>query len=293
VHGTYHRRGDNGFAVMRSAVPDGNIRSRRNGLLMSGCAVLGAGFALVPVNQFPNEDRMAQQVVVLAKPRLAPLREHRSAEASAQSPARPAQAPPPAVAPFPRTAIAPAPEPVPDALEVAAILSEPPQTMSVTVALPDQQLEALPPLRKVDIAQVAEEALTSVHVPQLREPGLVAGSPPTLAAKVDAMQVGLPAPPELAGEERAAMLAEAPSEITVRIGGEAIGRVAFRTTETGSLDVQLSGLLELVADRMAPEEYTRLRNSAAASSFVPLDQLRAIGLSLRYDAIYDELEISA
>ena len=33
--------------------------------------------------------------------------------------------------------------------------------------------------------------------------------------------------------------------------------------------------------------------AAAAGTYVPLDRLRAIGLSVRYDPVYDELDLSA
>ena len=114
-----------------------------------------------------------------------------------------------------------------------------------------------------------------------------------LAAKIDAMQVTLPAPPRLSDRERATLLAEAPAEMTVRVGDEAVGAVAFRMSDARTIDVQLSGLLDIVADRMAPEDYGRLRTSDAAGEFVPLDALRAIGISVRYDAVYDELDLSA
>ena len=64
-------------------------------------------------------------------------------------------------------------------------------------------------------------------------------------------------------------------------------------SDARTIDVQLSGLLDIVADRMAPEDYGRLRTSDAAGEFVPLDALRAIGISVRYDAVYDELDLSA
>ena len=252
--------------------------------------MLGAGIALVPANPYPAEDRMAQQVVLLTRPSVAALRAPSPERTKARPSDRPAPLPRSPVAPLLAVPVAPEPTPAPPVLAVVATAPVP---AFVAPAAPREERAAAPPLRPVDVAQVAEEMPRTLHVPQLREPGLVAGSPPTLAAKVDAMQVPLPAPPQLAREERAALLAEAPSEMTVRLGGEAVGKVAFRSTETGSIDVQLSGLLDLVAHRMAPEEYTRLRASAAASSYVPLDQLRAIGLSLRYDAVYDELEISA
>jgi len=174
----------------------------------------------------------------------------------------------------------------------------PPAQPALAVAEPDK---AQPPTAvaeeqssawKTDIAQITEGLAETVFVPQLHEPGLVAGAGNTLVAKVDAMQVYLP-PARVTEETRQALLAEAPTEMTVRIGDEAIGKVAFRTSESGSIDVQLSGLLDLVADRLPADEFTRLRNSQAADSFVGAEQLQAVGLTLRYDPVYDELRLSA
>lgn len=144
--------------------------------------------------------------------------------------------------------------------------------------------------RKVDIEQVAESVERSPHLAQLHGLGWRDGGNTTLAAKVDAMQVPAFV---LADQELAALRTEAPVEMTVRLGGEAVGKVAFRMAETRTIEIQLSGLLDLVADRLAPDEFVRLRASAAAESFVSMHQLRAIGLSLRYDPVYDELLISA
>ena len=172
---------------------------------------------------------------------------------------------------------------VPEAQPPTVVTEEQPPT-----AVAEEQSSAW----KTDIAQITEGLAETVFVPQLHEPGLVAGAGNTLVAKVDAMQVYLP-PARVTEETRQALLAEAPTEMTVRIGDEAIGKVAFRTSESGSIDVQLSGLLDLVADRLPADEFTRLRNSQAADSFVGAEQLQAVGLTLRYDPVYDELRLSA
>lgn len=148
-------------------------------------------------------------------------------------------------------------------------------------------------LRPVDIAQLADSEVRSLRVPQLHEPGLAPGGAPTLAARIDAMQVTPPPPVRIGDEERAALLAEAPSEMLVRIGDSALGEVAFRMTDARTIDVQLSGMLDLLADHFDSSEFERLRNSAAADSFVDFDQLRAIGLNLHYDPVYDELRITS
>jgi hypothetical protein len=146
--------------------------------------------------------------------------------------------------------------------------------------------------RPVDIEQVAESEARSLRMAQLREPGLAAGGGSTLATRVDAMQITLPPPPRLRDAERAALLTESPTYLLVRIGDSALGNVALRTSDALGFDVQLSGLLDLLADRFDSREFERLRASAAADAFVSFDQLRAMGLNLRYDPVYDELRIT-
>jgi len=146
--------------------------------------------------------------------------------------------------------------------------------------------------RPVDVAQLSESEVPSLRIRQAHEPGLAAGSEPALAAKIADMQVTPLPPARLRDSDRALLLAEAPTRMTVRVGNAALGKVDFRMTDTRTIDVRLSGLLDLLADHYDTAEFTRLRNSAAADSFVSFDQLRALGLKLRYDPVYDELRIN-
>lgn len=148
-------------------------------------------------------------------------------------------------------------------------------------------------LREVDVAQLTPVSDRSAYIEQLAEPLDQSTVRSTLAAQVDAMQVALPPPPQFTAAEQALLLAEAPTEMTVRLGDEAVGKVNFRVSETRAIEVQLSGLIDLVADHLAPEEYSRLRSSTAAEGFVSLDRIRAIGLFVHYNPAYDELEFSA
>lgn len=155
-------------------------------------------------------------------------------------------------------------------------------------------IDASPPerLRPVDIAQVADSEVRSLRVPQLHEPGLAAGGEGTLAVKVAAMQVTPLPPARLRGSDRATLLAEAPTTMTVRIGSSAVGKVDFRMTGAQTIDVQLSGLLDVLSGHYDSAEFARLRGSAAAEAYVSFDKLRALGLNVRYDAVYDELRIN-
>jgi hypothetical protein len=147
-------------------------------------------------------------------------------------------------------------------------------------------------LRPVDVVQIADNEVRAMPVPQLNEPDLTADGEPTLSARIAAMQVTpLPAP-RLRESDRTVLLAEAPTRLTLRIGNSALGKVDFRMTDARTIDVKLSGLLDLLAGHYDAAEFARLRTSAAADAYVSFDQLRALGLNVRYDPAYDELRIN-
>jgi hypothetical protein len=145
------------------------------------------------------------------------------------------------------------------------------------------------PLRPVDVAQISDSDVRSLRVAQLNEPGLVAGGGRTLSQKIAAMQVTPLPPPRLRSSDRAKFLAEAPTQMMVRIGATAVGKVDFRMTDGRTIDVRLSGLLDLLANGYDRAEFARLRDSAAADAYVSFDKLRSIGLKVRYDPAYDEV----
>ncbi|MXP41120.1 hypothetical protein GRI75_05600 [Altererythrobacter soli] len=200
-----------------------------------------------------------------------------------------AQKAPPSVSGAPAAEVMPRPSALP-VLAMAEPAAQPPPSEPVVA---EDLVFASEPLRPVDIEQIADSEARSLRMAQLREPGLAGAGAPTLAARVDAMQVTLPPPPRLRDTERAALLAESPSNLLVRIGESELGKVALRTSDAQSFDVQLSGLLDLLVERFDSSEFERLRSSAAADTFVSFDQLRAMGLNLRYDPVYDELRITS
>ena len=207
------------------------------------------------------------------------------------APSAPIERKEPAAAPSPLPSYAVPPEPAP-ALTVD--LPDPamrPAATPSTLGREDAQELAEQAMRPVDIAQISDSDVRSLRPAQLHEPGLVAGSGPNLAQKIAAMQVTPLPPARLPSSERAKYLAEAPTEMVVRIGATALGKVDFRMTEARTIDVKLSGLLDLLADHYSDAEFARLRNSAAADTYVNLGQLRAFGLLVRYDPVYDEVRI--
>jgi hypothetical protein len=72
-----------------------------------------------------------------------------------------------------------------------------------------------------------------------------------------------------------------------------LGKVDFHMTDSHTIDVRLANLLDVLAGHYDAAEFARLRSSAAADAYVSFDQLRALGLNVRYDPVYDELRISA
>jgi hypothetical protein len=233
----------------------------------------------------------AESVIPPPARRPAPAASVPSPVASDIEPAEAVQGPAPLA--IPRFAIAPLAAP-----PVAVNLPDPAVRLAAAepvAAPPPAETAGAPPadaLRPVDVPQLADSEVRSLRVPQLHEPRVVAGGEATLAAKIAAMQVTPLPPVRLRESDRAALLAEAPTRMMLRIGGSALGKVDFRMTDARTIDVKLSGLLDLLAGHYDAGEFARLRNSAAADAFVSFDQLRALGLNVRYDAVYDELRIS-
>jgi hypothetical protein len=174
-------------------------------------------------------------------------------------------------------------------IQVLAVADEPPAAPVPSTASSSAARETL---REVDIAQISQSDVPSLRVTQLNEPGLAVGAEPNLAAKIAAMQVTPLPPVRYPQSERAVLLAEAPTQMMVRIGGAEVGKVEFRMTDARTIDVKLAGLLDLLATHYDASEFTRLRNSAAADAYVSFDKLRAMGLNVRYDPVYDEVRIA-
>jgi hypothetical protein len=163
--------------------------------------------------------------------------------------------------------------------------------VSSVVPVPSTPPAESEPPRAVDIAQISDNDVPPLHVPQLLEPGAGYGNL-SLSAKVAAMQVMPPPPVRIPDTERAALLAEAPTQMMVRIEGTALGKVDFQVAQDRTIAVNLGELLDLLATHYDAAEFARLRNSAAADAYVSFDKLRSIGLTARYDPVYDEVRIA-
>jgi len=77
------------------------------------------------------------------------------------------------------------------------------------------------------------------------------------------------------------------------VNGEALGAVTVRDLGAQGQAVHLGALVGLLKLRMPEAEFARLSGAAAADRFVTLDQLRAAGLTVQFDARESRLLIDA
>jgi hypothetical protein len=318
MHGTFRGRIEGGAGMMvRFDAPAPVWRAPRRGraklvALLAGCCVAVLPIASLPMawrnaeRQPPARPKRTVQVetpgVVVPAPTMvspeAPKAATSTPHALTISPSRePIRLPEPqaiagvAVTDIPKIDIAPSAPP-----PVAVELPDPASRLAVadsSAPLPaDTGAPTATTLRPVDIEQVADSEVRSMRVPQLNEPSLAAGGEPALSIRIAAMQVTPLPPPRLRDSDRAALLAEAPTRLTLRVGASTLGKVDFRMSDAHTIDVKLSGLLDLLAGHYDAAEFARLRSSAAADAYVSVDQLRALGLTVRYDPAYDELRVN-
>lgn len=71
-----------------------------------------------------------------------------------------------------------------------------------------------------------------------------------------------------------------------------MGTVAFQVTSDRSISVHLGQVLDLFENRFEDARFAQLRNATSASKFVDISRIADAGISIRYDAVYDELVIS-
>lgn len=202
----------------------------------------------------------------------------------------PSIAPPPAISEPIRVPLIPAPRPESGPTAESAVAAS---VVRAPVPIGDIDAAGAPLPRPADIAQIADAAPPSAYVPQLTLPGrgAMASGPAGIAFVADAAQ--LPAPPVLSREQRAALLTDAPTELTLVVDGRRIGEVEIRMAAENRVEIQLTSLLAILSDRFDSAEYAALRGAAAADAFIGFDQLRSAGIELRYDPVYDEISLAA
>lgn len=80
------------------------------------------------------------------------------------------------------------------------------------------------------------------------------------------------------------------SQLTTRVEGKVAGKVDFRQTTNG-LAVRLGSIVEVLQDRYDAAQIARIRASAAGDIYLSLAELKAQGIPISYDPVYDEFNV--
>ena len=141
----------------------------------------------------------------------------------------------------------------------------------------------------------ATRAAASPPLPPLPAAGLrapVAAPPPAKAPAPAIAAVPQPRPalsaPLAAGSSPFPL--DAKAQLVTRVDGKTAGAVDFRQTPQG-LIVRIGSVVEVLADRFAPDEIARIRASSAGDTYVSLAELQAKGIPISYDPVYDEFNV--
>ncbi len=81
------------------------------------------------------------------------------------------------------------------------------------------------------------------------------------------------------------------TRLDARVNGVKTGSVDFQQQGT-TIAVKLRSVLDLLHDRYDQAEYEHFRSAPAIDSFVPLAALQSAGIPIRYDPVYDEIELA-
>ncbi|RPF70941.1 hypothetical protein [Aurantiacibacter spongiae] len=144
-------------------------------------------------------------------------------------------------------------------------------------------------MRKVDIDQLTPSRLAVVSASDAGPARLAQADQ---IAETGPQQMAAAYIPQLSDAELDLWRAEMPAQLAVRLSDTTIGQVAFRVADNRGIEIQLAGLISLVAESLPPGEAERLAGAAAAQDYVSLDELAARGLPMRYNAAYDELQFA-
>ncbi|BDI59568.1 hypothetical protein [Qipengyuania nanhaisediminis] len=81
----------------------------------------------------------------------------------------------------------------------------------------------------------------------------------------------------------------AKTHLDARVNGVAVGRVDFEQ-RGATIAVRLGSVVDLLQARFTAEELSKLRSGGAIDAYLTLDQIRAAGIPINYDPVYDEIE---
>lgn len=271
------------------------------------------------------QDTAAPLATPAAAPAPAPLAAADDAALAAFVPEEKAalRAPAGMAAPLAETVTAPAPSsPIAAPAPVAAAAATPvaargAPTLSAPPSAGRGAIEQLTPAR-IAAARVAPTAAPATatpapSAPAAAKPAPLAAKPASAAAAAPgtrapvAAPASTPAPPKTAAvvvPKPAPALAAPPAasaptaiaapdfkaQLLTRIDGKTAGTVEFRQSPAG-LTVRLGSVAEVLADRIAPAELDRIRNSEAGNAWLSLAELQARGVPISYDPVYDEFNI--
>jgi hypothetical protein len=113
---------------------------------------------------------------------------------------------------------------------------------------------------------------------------------PAPAAQEAAMAAqGIDAANQLGANILAQEALMAKTSLDARVNGVLVGSVDFQQLD-GTIAVGLRSVTDLLRDRFSASELSAIDGSAAADSFVPLSQMQAAGIPIRYNPAYDEIE---
>jgi hypothetical protein len=230
------------------------------------------------------------------------------AELPAELPAKLPAIAPPAIGESPSAlTLPPTPEPLTGSVEQQPLAEEPqamppdpptdsetPRFAASTVAQGSLGLVAPPAPRPTLMMPAAElKAMMAAEVarrdpPVTDTPRLVEAAPPAAPA---------PAPNAMA--QAIAPIGDAPSGTTIdrvgqtghdvwfdvvaRVNGDTAGRLPLLITGD-TISVRLGDVLALLEPMMEPAQFAALSTSNSAGEYVPLNQLRASGIAVRFDA---------
>lgn len=111
---------------------------------------------------------------------------------------------------------------------------------------------------------------------------------PTRAPTARAVPIPAPAPNVGAQAARETMLI-AKTRLDARVNGVLTGKVDFRQ-QGGTIAIKLRSVVEILRDRFSASEFDALVAGQSADRFIPLAELQAAGIPIRYNAAYDEVE---
>ncbi len=134
--------------------------------------------------------------------------------------------------------------------------------------------------------------ISAIITPEIDAPSLPSAAQ---AAPVETAITALPAATKpLASAHGAGMgggfALETHDQLLTRVDGKAAGELDFRQTPTGLL-VRLGSIVEVLSDRYERTQIERIRASAAGDIYLSLPDLKAQGIPISYDPVYDEFNI--